>query len=221
MQKGRLLSIAVAALLSMGHITAQEYLHEVGAAVGTSFYLGDTNATQLYQQVKPAFGAIYRHNINYRWAIKGQLLTGGISGDTKLNDNRYPNGANYSFDNQLFDLGVQAEFNFFNYGMGMSYLGTSRIAPYLSFGLGLVTTGDVWSANIPIGVGLKYKIAPRWNVGIDFSLRKSFTDRLDSNELDDPYVIESSWLKNTDWYSFTLLTVSYDLGKIKENCNNL
>ena len=52
-------------------------------------------------------------------------------------------------------------------------------------------------------------------------MRKSLGDKLDGKVLDDPYKIQSSAFKNTDWYSFTWFTITYDFGRKKTICNNL
>lgn len=64
--------------------------------------------------------------------------------------------------------------------------------------------------NIPLGVGLKYKVKNRINLGCEFSFRKLFGDGLDVTDdsnafLDDPYHMKGSFLKNKDWYSFCCL----------------
>ena len=56
---------------------------------------------------------------------------------------------------------------------------------------------------------------------LEFSMRKTLGDKLDGKALDDPYGINSSSLKNTDWYSYTLLSVTYDFGMKKKICNNI
>ena len=77
------------------------------------------------------------------------------------------------------------------------------------------------SPNIPMGVGVKYKLKPRLNVGCEFSMRKTLGDGLEGKEmLKDPYGITSSALKNKDWYSFLLLSVTWDFGERCRTCNN-
>ncbi|MFR0835863.1 MAG: DUF6089 family protein [Barnesiella sp.] len=119
-------------------------------------------------------------------------------------------------------MGAQAEFNFFNYGMGYSYQETSRISPYLLAGLGVSfapASVIIFSVNIPLN-GVKYKIAPRWNIALEFTVRKTLGDNLDGKDLKDPYRIESSAFKNTDWYSMTLFSITYEFGYRRKPCNN-
>ena len=77
------------------------------------------------------------------------------------------------------------------------------------------------SPNIPLGVGMKYKIKNRLNLGCEFSFRKLFGDGLEGKDmLDDPYGVKGSALKNKDWYSFLLLSVTWDFGPRCRTCNN-
>ena len=79
--------------------------------------------------------------------------------------------------------------------------------------------------NIPVGIGLKWKVMPRLNVGCELSYRFTFSDNLDVTHkggatLDDPYGIDSGLMKNKDGYSFLSLFVTYDLSPKYRKCNN-
>ena len=83
----------------------------------------------------------------------------------------------------------------------------------------------VVAANIPLGLGLKYKVVSRLNVGCELSFRFTTTDKLDVTDrtapvLDDPYGIKSGALKNKDSYSFLSIFVTYDLSPKYRKCNN-
>lgn len=161
--------------------------------------------------------------LNYRWAVKTDISAMQFSGDTRDFDNRFPNGSDYSFESWQYRLGGQIEFNFFNYGMGYSYLGTKRLSPYLLAGVGVgysTVGGGYVSFDASLGAGVKYKIAPRWNISLEFAMHKTLGDSFDGKALADPYHIESSVLKNTDWFSTTLFSITYEFGRKKEICNN-
>jgi hypothetical protein len=80
------------------------------------------------------------------------------------------------------------------------------------------------SAFIPVGMGVKIKIFERFNVGCEWSFRKTFTDQLDYSDyggdfqLSDPWLVESAQNKNKDWYSILTLNVSVDLFGTGSNC---
>ncbi|MBP8776793.1 MAG: outer membrane beta-barrel protein [Bacteroidaceae bacterium] len=208
---------------------AQEdiYKMELGAMLGGSFYLGDANYTSLYKGTRPMGGIVARYIFNPRIALKANLAMAGIKGSTEGNENRFPTET--SFSRTLYDLGVQAEFGFWPYGLGSEYLGYKRCQPYLIAGMGFTYAGkpakSVVAVNFPVGIGLKYKLKPRWNIGVEFTMRFSTSDELDvtnsTEALNDPYRIKSGGLKNKDSYSFTSLFITYDLFPQCQNCNKL
>ena len=74
--------------------------------------------------------------------------------------------------------------------------------------------------NIPIGFGIKYKVKDRLNVGLDWSMRLSLSDKLDG--IEDPYKIKSGFLKNKDSYCMTSIYVAYDFcAKLKKCPSNM
>lgn len=204
------------------HAAAQtelEYKMEIGGMVGSSTYLGDASYTGFYKNVNLGGGAIARYNLNPRMALKFDLAYGGISGDAS--GEAYPPGIDrdaLKFKKSLVDVGCQYEMNFWAYGTGTSYKNTHRLVPYIQMGLGFTATKGAFSLNLPIGFGVKYKVAPRVNVGLDWTVRISLTDKLDG--IADPYRIKSGFLKNKDSYCWTMLYVSYDFWPRLRKCNN-
>ena len=218
--------------LSLCRVDAQqvvgpEYLYEIGGMVGGAFYMGDANRTRLFQSVNPAVEATFRYNANFRVALKANLVWARVTGTTAGMENVFPDHAQVSFDRNVFDLGGQAEFNFFPYSDLFKHLHTKRITPYIAVGAGIAASpggGDLmFSPYVSLSTGFKYKLKHRINIGAEWSVRKLFSDRLDvsgSNALlDSPYKIESSLVKNKDWYSMLMIAVTYDFGLRNCNCN--
>ena len=85
-------------------------------------------------------------------------------------------------------------------------------------GLGFTYGNKELTMNIPVGFGVKYKFRPRWNVGLDWSMRFSMSDKLDG--IEDPYKVKSGFLKNKDSYSWTMVYISYDLCPKYRKCAN-
>jgi hypothetical protein len=209
---------------------AQEYAYECGAIGGISFYMGDANRSHIFLNPGVAIGGIYRYNVNFHWAIKGDLLAGTVSGNTADSQNVFPSNAQASFKRTFAELGGQFEFNFLPYSDKYSYLGTKPYTPYLFTGVGAtVATGDqpFFNANIPIGIGFKYKLRNRLNLGLEFSMRKLFGDNFDAPDknqdfsLDAPFGIKSSVLKNQDWYSLTLVFITWEFGLKDDPCHGM
>ncbi len=232
MKNSKILGIFLTGILmcSAGVVCAEEleYRYELGGMVGGSYYLGDANYTGLFKGMNMMGGLIGRYNINPRMALKGNLSVAGISGSTDDADTDFP-GGDTSFSRTIFDLGAQFEYNFFAYGEGTGYKRTHRLVPYIFGGLGFTfapePVDNVFTVNIPLGLGVKYKFAPRFNLGCELSFRFSLSDKLDVTKkngavLDDPYGINSSGAKNKDSYSFLSIFLTYDLSPKYRKCNN-
>lgn len=229
-----LLSIAS---LTWGQGDDLEYQMELGGGIGTSFYLGDVNSTP-YAHMSGMGGIIARRILNPRMAVKGNLAFGHISGTsdgyfipTDPNSQDIAGGipTRVSFGRNVIDFGAQFEMNFWGYGMGSGYKENSRITPYILGGAGITVApggaGTVGALNLPIGVGVKYKVKPRLNIGLEWTMRFTTSDRLDVSkkdamQLDHPYGVNSIGFKNKDCYSFTMLFVTYDMCPKYRKCNN-
>ena len=217
MKKLAVIMLMIATLMAA---QAQEYRFEVGGAIGMSGYLGDTNNANLLKKPGYVAGGLFRYIINSRMALKANLLTAKISGNSANLANTYPDAQTYAFSSQLYDLGAQFEFNFLNYGIGSKYLKLKRISPYLTLGVGATLAtgdGDAFTLNVPMGVGVKYKLGERLNIGLEFTMRKAFSDKLDG--LKDLNGITSGFAKNTDWYSFTMISITYEFSKRCRTCH--
>ncbi len=206
-------------------MNAQEskYKFDVGASLGISGYLGDANQSNLFKNIGFAGGASFRYLIDTRWALRGVFTTASLSGNTADWDNALPEGKQYEFSSQVYDLGFRGEFNFFGYGIGETYKKLRRWTPYISLGIGAsLATCDgenAFAVNIPMGLGVKYKLKPRLNLGLEFCMTKVFGDKVDGKNLNDLYQIKSSFVKNTDWYSTILFSVTYEFGERCSTCH--
>lgn len=205
--------------------SVEKYKFDIGAGLGMSGYLGDANESNLFASPGVGMNASFRYLINSRWALRGLLTAASLSGSTADMENVLPEGKVYEFKSWIYDLGARAEFNFFNYGIGESYKQLSRVSPYLSLGLGVAMSrsgGDSFVAmTLPMGFGVKFKLRPRVNLGMEFTMTKVLGDNADSRELKDLYQIKSSFLKNTDWYSSLMLSISYEFGERCVTCHRI
>lgn len=219
----RLTTIIAAIMLTLASMaSAQDYRYEFGAGIGMSGYLGDANMNLLKH---PGFGAgiLWRYIPNYRFAIRANFQTAGLRGNTADYKDVLPGGVNYQFKSQVYDLGGQVEFNFFNFGLGYKYKNLHRLTPYITAGVGVVLSvcdgKKAVAPNIPVGIGVKFKLNERMNLGLEFTMRKVFGDKLDGYDIDDLKQIESSFICNTDWYSMLQFSFTYEFGKRCKVCH--
>lgn len=76
---------------------AQEYKYEIGGMAGGAFYMGDANKNAFFKGMNPAVGAVFRYNPNFRWAFKGNLMWGQVSGSTEGLENVFPDNGRKHF----------------------------------------------------------------------------------------------------------------------------
>ena len=218
----KILLVLATASASFAARAQEDYRFDIGGGIGMTGYLGDASSN-LY--ASPSWDAeiLFRYIYNPRFNFKTNFYVGGLGGDTSKMDDILPDGDNFKFTTTFYELGEMVEFHFFNYGMGERYRKLKRWTPYITAGLGVTA----WKADgkfgaaatIPLGIGFKYKPALRWNLGLEFLMKKTFTDRLDGEHLKDPYGIKSGFMKNTDWYSTLTITISYEFSKRCAVCN--
>ena len=201
-----------------------EYLMEIGGGVGMVSYQGDFNG-KITSGMQPAGAIVWRRLLNPYMGFRVMGMMGKLKGDATRVETYYPDETTraYSFDRSLTDVSVTYEYNFWPYGTGRDYRGAKRITPFVFGGIGAtyVSGGEkkVFTANVPIGLGIKYKLKERLNVGLEWSMHFSLSDELDG--MADPYGIKSSGaFKNTDCYSGLMLTLTYSFKSKCRTCNN-
>ena len=214
----------VSLLISSMDLKAQEdYRFAIGGGVGMTGYLGDANTANLWKHPSWDVELLFSYLATPRWNFKTNFYVGGLAGNSADMLNVFPHEQTYKFSTIFYELGEMAEFNFFPYGIGESYRHLKRFTPYIAGGLGLTA----WSVSghggvaftLPFGIGFRYKPSERINLGLEFLMKKTFTDKLDGPDLADPLGIESSFMKNTDWYSTLTFTISYEFSKRCATCN--
>ena len=218
------LLILVTALASLWANAQDEYEYrmEIGVGAGMVSYEGDFNGS-VVKNMKPSASFILKRVLNPYMALKLDVMYGTLSGSSADVQTWYPEYADnpVDFSNTLVDFGVTYEYNFWPYGTGREYRGAKRLTPFVFLGIGgtYVKAGEsVFTANIPLGLGVKYKIGKRLNLGLEWAAHFSLSDKLDG--VADPYGIESSGLfKNTDCYSALKLTLTYSFMPKCKICN--
>lgn len=214
-----------------------EYRMEIGAGAALNYYQGDFCGF-MPKNIQPGGAVVFRAIINPYMAVRIAGMYTNIKGSTADISTVYPDlqKDGYSFSNGLGDLSVTYEYNFLPYGTGRDYRGAKRIVPFISLGLGMTyanckegtwdfsnpnhphsDTKSVVTANVPIGLGVKYKVADRLNLSLDWQMHFSLSDQLDG--MKDPYRIASNGLfKNTDCYSTLTLALTYSFSPKCPTC---
>jgi hypothetical protein len=205
-------------------ITYSQKSLEGGLMLGGMYYLGDVNHGRQFHSVKPAAGLFFRQNLNKRWAVRANVVTGSLSASDQAFSSEYQKLRNYSFNTPALEVVAQAEFNFLSYKLG-SPRHTSPFTPYLASGIGFLLTSNslqAYNITLPISVGIKLAVSKKLEIGVEWSARKTFSDRIDnlSGSVYDVYALEneskSRYKQNAsyyskDWYVYSGLFITYKI----------
>lgn len=221
--------VLTALLLSIASVPANaqtdyEYRMEIGGGVGLMAYEGDFNGSIMHN-MQPSASLMLRRVMNPYMDLRLAASYGKLKGSSKDVKTYLPQyqDTQYDFSTTLVDLSATYEYNFWPYGTGNDYRGAQRLTPFIFAGIGTTyastPTGNVFTANLPLGLGIKYKVAPRLNLGIEWAIHFSLNDKLDG--IADPYGIQSTGMfKNTDCFSALQLTLTYSFMPKCRTCHN-
>lgn len=203
--------------LLFGNLSSFGQKHELGLFGGGSYYTGDINPKLHFADTKLSFGGLYRYNINTHWSLKFNAYKGKIeSSDEKI---KFYKNRNLSFRSPVTELALQLELNFFEYLTGSNsmvitpfiYAGIAYfffnpqaeydgkwhdLQPLGTEGQGTAEYKDrpmykLSGLAIPFGIGGKYSINKSISIGVEWGMRKTFTDYLDdvSTTYPDPDIL--------------------------------
>lgn len=192
-------------LLFFTPVSFSQRTGDLGVFGGVSYYMGDLNPGRLFLTPKPAFGALYRYNINHRLAVQGHFYRGTVqASDSKSNADPM---RNLNFTSGIDEAGAQFEVNFFEYFIGSKmhwwtpyiFGGGSvfffkpygnvngskvELQPLHTEGQGSSAFPDrkpykLYSFSVPFGIGFKFSLNKYLGVGAEWGMRKATTDYLD------------------------------------------
>lgn len=182
---------------------------EFGLFLGGSNYYGDfSNDIIMVGQTHPSAAVIGRYNLSEKWAAKGFVGYGRVSGDDKEAATDYKKSRNLSFYTDIFEVSAQLEYNLIK--NSFRYTKTRSIVPYLFGGVGvfnfnpktildgavvelmpLGTEGQGTTTYndrqkyaltqfcIPFGFGFKKRVGNKVSIGLEIGARYTYTNYLD------------------------------------------
>lgn len=198
-----------------------QYQWDFGVSAGVSNYLGEIGGDEKDRRdflldlrvpnTRWGFGGFAQYKWFPKVSLKGSFDYLRIVGDDKLSSNLGRNARNLSFKNDMFALGVTAEYFFFeNNDLGNTYRFRNGFRAYIFAGIGgfytnpkayyqgewvklrpLQTENVKYSAvgfDLPYGLGFYFTINKRHRVGFEARAHKTFTDYIDdvSSQYADP-----------------------------------
>ena len=223
--RGKLyIGILVALFLCMGsgaHAQGQPYLCEIGLQGGCGYYVGDA-APHIFMNPREAYGVHFRYKFTKRWALQTKVSGQRITGNDYTIDGQK---LSTKWENQMINVDVMAEFNFFRFGEANKY--DKRIKPYtpyifLGIGAGVYGLNDGGThamAYIPLGVGFKWKFYDCIGLNIAWQHNIYMADNLECREeLDNKHQLNGwNWM-NCDLTGMLTAGIVFEFGRAKAPC---
>jgi hypothetical protein len=181
---------------------------EFGIAAGAAHYFGDLNPDVHLNRPKIAVGAFFRKQFGNYVAVRlgASFAQLGYS-DVYNTQNEFMHRRNLSFNTNIFELALQGDFNFFKFLPGdyryrftpyVTFgIGAFNYDPYAYYQgqkiylrpLGTEGQGSAaypsrkpygsMAVCFPLGVGVKYNLNPKMNIGFEIVYRFTTTDYID------------------------------------------
>jgi hypothetical protein len=237
---------------------------QAGGFIGTSNYSGDLAEQRVdLKYTRYSLGLFVKRDINRYITLRAGFNYGKIAGADSTNKHPDLLNRNLSFRSPIREAHIVAEFNFLDldekrftpyvfggvavfsfYPTTKDALGrTVNLRPLTTEGQGMAQYPSRKQYNlqqiaIPFGAGVKVLLTDQWILGLEFGLRKTFTDYLD--DVSRSYIDRNTLLlargqtavdmayrgtgaypadgtirgsdKYDDWYIFSGLSLSYRFG---------
>lgn len=191
---GILLILFIFSLTSKAQIVGTYKRLEIGFGVGSTYYTGDVAPTPHILNTRAGGEAYFRYNFNP--AFSGRINFGmyWLAARDENSNDPFQLQRRHRFYSFTQDLSALFEYNFFNFRGTRPY---PKFSPYILAGIGTfrfntsyrnigtqTSFGTIKGKSspglmIPFGVGIKFPLRKKFNIGVELRANKTFTDNLD------------------------------------------
>ena len=200
--------------------------HEIGVFIGGNNYIGDVGRRIYVYPNSYALGAIYKLAISKRHLIRINATFAHIFAKDAEASELSRRQRNLSINNDIYELGLGWEFNFFDFfpdrTKSHTFYTFAGIAGFLyskQINTDLTRNENLaFSIAIPFGIGYKYKFSERFIIAGESGFRYTFTDNIDNSS---PKLASQVFgnENNNDWYALTGISLTYTFGRAPCYCS--
>lgn len=209
--------LSLISFISLFPLSSFAQLTEMGLELGVFNFTGDLASKYNLKSCRPGASLFLKSNLTKGLSLRYGISGGWLSGNDKFSDDPFNQIRNYSFDIFLFEGFGVFEFNFLDYRSKNARI---HWTPYLNFGLAAFTFWGNRDMNddffpvqpaIPMGVGIRYEVSKRLDIGIEASARATFSDHLDGVSGSDNTIKDYKYGNQYDFdaYYFIGFTLNY------------
>ena len=222
--------------------------------MGCGYYVGDASK-MILSNPREVLGWQDRYNFDTRWAkqIKAQRQRIAFAYTPSATEEQ-PNPLKVRYHNPAWHIDAVAEYNIFRFGLHPFDARIKPITPYLCIGIGISARNKIATRvtptttypkfeflnmnspafYIPIGIGVKWKFAPRWQLQACWQHQIYLSDNVEgymreyddeaaiknygSSLLNNPNDLNGSNLFNNDLVSTLTVGVVFEFGKRTKMC---
>jgi opacity protein-like surface antigen len=175
----------------------KEYSFDAGLQVGAGYYIGDANSIP-FVQPRYVIGAQVRYKMtNQRLALQFKMQRTCVAYDYTMQESTEQPLQPTIYQNPMWNADLVCEFNFFKFGSPSYDYRVKTVTPYIFLGVGgsvsnkaamLMTEESIpmidlkkmnVSVYVPVGIGLKWKVADRWQVQVAWQHQIYFSDNVE------------------------------------------
>lgn len=193
---------------------------EIGFGLGALNYTGDLARSYQIGNVGPGATFFYRNNLDEAISLRVSLTGGVLNGDDTPAFDALAVQRDASFSRGLLEISPVIEYHFLNHRENIQILNWT---PYFFIGGGITFFGRTQAQDdndtdysnlqlvLPFGLGFKYILDRRWNLGLEAGVRKTFFDHIDDVSGEDLQIKNYSYgnRHDDDWYYYLGLSISY------------
>ena len=219
--------------INIASILAQQY--EFGIVAGGGNYIGDIGREYYFYPNKLGGGIVFKRTVNQWFSFRINLNYFQISAKDSEAESVGRRVRNFSTETQIINFNMGVEYNFIARNPFLQLQSIHKITPYFFTGIGLGSyTGNFYqnnkseidfngaNLNIPMVLGLKYKVSPHFLIALEAGTYYFLTDNLDGtgsyygneDRLIRIGAIPTTNIHSNDWYSFTSISFIYSFGDL-------
>ena len=241
---GIVLSISISLLVKAEEVKDEFYRLEIGLQGGVSYYAGEL-APYAFMSVGETYGIQGRLKIDPRWAVQVKGQRQRVINTLKKENKWGLQPGRYQVPMWHFD--ITGEYNFFRLGLNEYDIHMRKLTPFMFLGVGMTAQNMVladmdvaypkflvaddeklaYAMYIPVGVGLKWKMAERWQLQLAWQHNvyvlngdglEGIVDKTNPDRFNNSYEMNGSNIMNNDVTSTLTLGVVFEFAPKKKIC---